>query len=153
MIDAQGTLHVLRALVAETTIALPLDRVVEVARRVHVTPLPSAPPIALGVVVHRGAPLVAIDLRTRLAAPTRTPALSDPFVVVRAARREVVLVVDEVLGTEPIAASSLFPPVAPSPSVRGVITTEEGVWLVQDLDALLHLDEELAIDRALEAIA
>ncbi len=152
MKDGRGGVHVLNTKVGETSIALPLDRVVEVARRVRVAPLPSAPPIALGVVVHRGVPLVAVDLRARLGVPPRPPALDDPFVVARAARRDVVLVVDDVGGTAHIDAQALFPPVCPDPSVAGVIATEAGVWLVQDLDALLSLEEDAAIDRALEAV-
>lgn len=153
MKDGRGAIHVLRVRVEETTVALPLDRVVEVARRVRIVPLPAAPPIALGVVLHRGVPVVAVDLRTRLSAPTRTPALSDPFVVARTAHRPVVLVVDDVLGTARLDASALFPPVAPSSGLEGVIATEDGVWLVQDLDALLSLEESLALDRAIEAVS
>lgn len=146
-----ATLDVLVMMLDRTHYALPLDRVLEAARRVTITPLPAAPAIVLGLVVHRGVPIPAIDLRARLGQPARPASLGDHLVVARAARRNVALVVDQVLETRSLAASRIHPPVVPDPQIAGIAVVEDDLWMIEDLDALLSLDEETALDRAMEA--
>ena len=105
----------------------------------------------LGLVVHRGVPIPAIDLRARLGQPARAAALGDHLVIARAARRNVALVVDQILEMRSLDAVRIHPPVVPDPQIAGIAVVEDDLWMIEDLDALLSLDEETALDRAMEA--
>lgn len=131
--------------------AVPLGRVVEVLPRVWITPLPGAPDVVAGVINHRGEARVVVDLRARLAHPPRAPSIDDHLLVVRAARRTVALLVDRVVAPQTL---TLAPPDAlalRAPHVAGVALCDEGVILLEDLDAALSLDEDRAVDDALRA--
>lgn len=128
---------------------LPLERVVEVAPRVAIARLPGAPSPVVGIVRHRGDMAVAIDLRTRLGHPPRPPSLDDHLVVARTARRLVALVVDRVERVRDVDDAAIRPPAVRAPHVRGVVELEDGLLVIEDLDAVLSLDEEAAIDDAL----
>lgn len=132
---------------------VPAARVVEVLGRVSLVPLPGAPPFVAGVFDYRGAPLAAIDMRARFDLPERAPCLDDHFVVARSARRTVALVVDRALGLRAIDPRLVSAPSAPSRHVRGIAATEDGLLLLEDLDAVLSLDEDEALGRELEALA
>ncbi|MEZ4235898.1 MAG: chemotaxis protein CheW [Myxococcota bacterium] len=127
---------------------VPLEVVVEVALRVALTEVPGAPPTVAGLFTVRGAPAVAVDLRQRLGQPSRA-SLSDHLLVVRWAGRTVGLLVDRV--DRLVDAAPARSPVR-LPGVAGVVAAADGLWLVQDLDALLSLDDREALDRALAAL-
>ncbi|MEP7121224.1 MAG: chemotaxis protein CheW [Byssovorax sp.] len=133
----------------ETRYAVPAERVLEIVARVMLTPLPAVPSPIVGVFSYRGVPMAAVDLRARLGHPTRSPARDDHFLVVRSARRDVALVVDRVNTTEPLADRVVCPPPLPARHLVGVVALDDGLLLIEDLDAALSLDEERAIDAGL----
>jgi purine-binding chemotaxis protein CheW len=133
----------------DTPYAVPAARVVEVVGRVLLTPLPEAPAPVLGIFAYRGAPMAAVDLRARLGHAPRAPERDDHFLVVRAARRAVALVVDRVVSTEAFAEGDVRPPPVPGRHVAGVVMLPDGLLLIEDLDAALSLEEEGAIDEGL----
>lgn len=135
-----------------TRYAVPAERVLEIVARVVLTPLPAVPAPILGVFSYRGKPMAAVDLRARLGHPARPPLRDDHFLIVRSARRDVALVVDRVTTTEPVAERRVWPPPLPARHLAGVVTLEDGVLLIEDLDAALSLDEERAVDAGLEEI-
>ena len=96
--------------------------------------------------------MAAVDLRARLGHPSRAPSRDDHFLLVRAARRDVALVVDRVTTTTPLAERKVWPPPTPACHLVGVVTLEDGLLLIEDLDAALSLDEERAIDASLQEI-
>ena len=59
------------------------------------------------------------------------------------------LVVDRVDATEPRGDRRVWPPPTPALHLAGVITLDDGLLLIEDLDAVLSLDEERAIDASL----
>jgi len=132
--------------------AVPIARVVEVVPRVRITALPGAPRAVVGAICHRGAVRVVIDLRACLGHPPRAPSAGDHLIVARAARRTVALLVDR--ATEPCA---LTPALAEdlalrTPHVLGVAIAGGGLVVLEDLDAVLSLDDDRAVDRALDAL-
>ncbi|MFS8066535.1 MAG: chemotaxis protein CheW [Byssovorax sp.] len=136
----------------ETRYAVPAERVLEIVARVVLTPLPAVAPPILGVFSYRGAPMAAVDLRARLGHPARPPSRDDHFLLVRSARRDVALVVDRVTTTAPVAERKVWPSPLPARHLAGVVTLEDGVLLIEDLDAALSLDEERAIDAGLQEL-
>ena len=136
----------------ETRYAVPAERVLEIVARVMLTPRPAAPAPILGAFSYRGAPMVAVDLRARLGHPRRLPARDDHFLIVRAARRDVALVVDRVNTTELLLDRQVFPP-PPARHLVGVVPLDDGLLLIEDLDAVLSIDEERAIDADLRDLS
>ncbi len=137
----------------ETRYAVPAERVLEIVARVRLTPLPAVPPPVLGVFSYRGVPVAAIDLRARLGHPARPPGRDDHFLLVRSARRDVALVVDRVNATEPLGGRPVCAPPLAGRHLIGVVTLDDGVLLIEDLDAALSLDEERAIDANLPELS
>ncbi|MDO9019059.1 MAG: chemotaxis protein CheW [Deltaproteobacteria bacterium] len=132
---------------------VPVERVVEVVPRVWLKPLPGAANIVVGLFNFRGAVIVAVDPRSRLGHPPRRPSTDDHLLVVQGARRVVALVVDRVRDLRQVSPDQMFPTTVPSRHIRGVVALAEGLLLIEDLDALLSLDEEETLDRALGGAA
>jgi purine-binding chemotaxis protein CheW len=134
--------------------ALALERVERCFRAVAVTPLPQAPAIVLGIIDLGGQVVPVIDIRGRFGHPQREPRLSDHLVVARAGRRTVALLVDDTIGVidgstgKVVPAGEILPGLG---SVDGAVKLDDGLILIHDLDRLLSLEEETAIDRALGA--
>jgi len=133
--------------------ALPLPDVERALPMAAVAVLPDAPPIVLGVLSVHGTPLPVINLRDRLGLPPREPRPDDHMLVVRTPRRRLVLVVDEVTGVLDVPAEQITAAAAVVPGLRqvaGIVTLPDGLVLIQDLDALLSLDEERRLGEALQ---
>ena len=133
--------------------ALPLHAAQRVVRMVAITPLPDAPDIILGVVDFHGQVIPVINVRWRFGLPERAIALTDQLVVAHTARRPVALVVDTVLDVienaeqKLIATETILPKIA---YVEGVVKLPDGLILIHDLDTFLSLEEESALDQALD---
>jgi purine-binding chemotaxis protein CheW len=106
----------------------------------------------LGVFRHRGEVAVAIELRRRLGHPARPPSMSDHFIVARGARRRVALCVDRAVGLVSLPLERLRPAPVRAPHIAGIAELEDGLLLIEDLDAALSLDDERAIDAGLGAV-
>jgi purine-binding chemotaxis protein CheW len=142
-------LEVLEFKLDNVAYGLPASRVVEVAPRVWITPLPGMGAPVLGVVCVRGAVAVVIDLRARLGHPPRTPLVGDHFIVAQGARRMVALVVDRVVGLSRLPLAKIQHPPVATPQLFGLVAQPDGLILIEDLDAALSLDEEQALDRVM----
>jgi purine-binding chemotaxis protein CheW len=132
--------------------ALRLDAVERIIRAVELTPLPNAPAIVLGVMDVAGRVLPVLNLRQRFRLPDREIDPVDQFLIARTASRTVALVVDEVqevityLETAVIDADQIVPGLE---YIHGVITLEDGLVLIQDLEQCLSLDEERDLANAM----
>lgn len=135
----------------EQRYALHLSAIERVVHAVEVTSLPKAPEIVLGIVNIQGRVIPVIDLRHRFGLPSREIEIGDQFVVARTPRRTIALVVNSVVGVieipqaEIIEAEKLLPG---SEYVEGVIKIEGDLILIQNLDDLLSLEAERALDEA-----
>ncbi len=152
MTQAPETIDALAFTLDDARYALPIARVVEVVPRVRITALPGAPTAVVGVIQHRGEVRAVVDLRARLGHPPRAATPDDHIIVARAARRTVALLVDR--ATEPCA---LTPAPAEdvslrTPHVLGVAVAGGGLVVIEDLDAVLSLEDDRAVDRALDAL-
>lgn len=135
--------------------ALALSAVERVVRMVDITPLPHAPAIVSGVINMQGRIIPVVDPRRLFRLPERAVELSDMLVIARAARRTVALVVDRVSDVLQYAAQEVLglQDILPgSEGVMGVVTLHDGLVLIYDLDRFLSLDEDHALNAALEAI-
>ncbi len=132
--------------------ALPLAATERVIRVVAVTPLPKAPPIVLGIVDLGGVVLPVINLRARFNHPPRELRPSDHLVLAKAGRRSVALLVNDTHGVLEALPDSYAPGGEILPGLEflaGALKLQDGLVLIHDLDRLLSLEEETAIDRAL----
>lgn len=132
---------------------LPLSAVERAVRMVDVTPLPQAPQIVLGIVNVQGRVMPVVDPRRRFRLPARDFTLIDQLLIARTARRPVALAADAVTGVleysaqEAAGARDIVPGIE---YVEGVVKLPDGLVLIHDLDKFLSLEEETALDRAIE---
>ena len=130
--------------------ALPVAAVERVLRAVEVTPIPAAPPLVSGVINVQGKVLAVIDLRRRCGLPPKEMDLDDQLVLVRTARRTLVLPVDRtaVIQCAPAAhvpAGNVWPGLN---SIAGLVKDDQGMILIHDPDTLLSLEDERALEAA-----
>jgi purine-binding chemotaxis protein CheW len=132
--------------------ALPLARVHRSIRVVAVTPLPAAPAIVLGIIDLGGTVIPVIDVRKRFNRPPRDVRLSDHLIVATTGKRTVALLVDETKGVVEASSETYATANEIVPGLKvvdGAIKLADGLILIHDLERLLSLEEETAIDRAL----
>lgn len=134
--------------------ALHLSTVEKAIRMVEITPLPTAPEIVIGVVNFHGEIVPVLNIRKRFRLADRVPDLGDQLLIAHTSRRIVALVVDSVHDVVTLPSAELVEPEAILPQLEhldGVVKLEDGMVFIQDLDAFLSLEEELVLDRAIEA--
>jgi purine-binding chemotaxis protein CheW len=134
--------------------ALALATVKRSVRVVAITPLPEAPAIILGIVDLGGVVIPVVDARRRFRHSPRAIRLSDQLLVATTPKRTVALLVDETKGVIEVspescaAAVEFLPGLAPG---EGAVKLPDGLIWIHDLERLLSLEDERAIDRALDA--
>ncbi len=142
-------MHLLRFTLGDARYGVAIDRVVEVAPRVLITPLPGVPDFVEGIFSYRRRACVAVSLRRRLGHPTRAPALDDHIVVVQGRRRLLGFVVDRVHGDQVVLDHEIEVPTESSHHITGVVALADGLLLIQDIDAMLSDDEERVLDQSI----
>jgi purine-binding chemotaxis protein CheW len=127
--------------------ALPLARVERVVRAVAVTPLPDAPSVICGVIDFHNHLIPVVNMRLRLHLPPRDVALTDLLVLAHGATRTVAFFADAVSGTldQPDDAVAH----GDGGCIAGIARLADGIILIQDLDRVLSLADEHALDLAL----
>lgn len=134
-------------------LAVPLENVIRVIPALKCNPLPGAPQTVLGLVNLRGQVVPVIDLARCFAWPTPALDLWQPFLWLRSRHRELLVPVEAVETASEYAAEHLFAaaqPQVPSQRIRGVLRTDEGMLLIQDVEQLLSDTEERQLQQALE---
>ncbi len=137
----------------EQRYALHLSAVDSVVRMVHITPLPNAPDIVLGIVNMQGRVIPVINIRQRFNLPRREIVLTDQLIFAHMKWRPVALVADTVTGVVECSGQSLIPAKEILPECKyleGVIKFSDGLILIHDLDKFLSLEEEECLDVALD---
>lgn len=133
--------------------ALPLPAVERVIRIVEIAPLPRAPEIVTGVVNIQGRVIPIVNIRRRFNMPGRETEISDQLVISRTSKRVVGIIVDEVAGViecpddEIVAAEKVLPGME---YVEGVAKLSDGMILIHNIDSFLSLEEEKALDEAIQ---
>lgn len=150
-----GTLDVVVFVVEGCRYALDVGTVEQVLPMVEISPLPHAPPVALGVINLHGRIVPVVDIRRRSSLPQHDYGVDSRLLVARTSRRTLALPVDEVAGVWAIAAETVAPPDAVLPGigqVAGIAARPDGVVFIHDPDALLSLDEERRLTEAFDKL-
>ena len=131
--------------------AIPLETIVRVTRAVEITTLPQSPPFLLGIIDVRGEVVPVLNLRRVLGHPDRAISVDDRILLADTGCRTLALVVDDVdhvggsMEEERIVeAGQIAPALA---TIRGVFVREGRLVLVQNLGALLALDDQRTLDE------
>lgn len=146
-------LDVLIAHLGDRRIGLPASVVRHVVRAASITPLPAAPAIVEGVLNVHGSLLPVLDLRCRFGMPPEPLHTDQHFIIAEAGPRRVVLRVDRALDVARIDGRSLEPATEVVPGVHhaaALARMPDGVIVIHDLERFLSLDEERALDEAVE---
>jgi purine-binding chemotaxis protein CheW len=135
-------------------LAVPLDNVIRVIPALQCTPLPGAPQTVLGLANVRGQIVPVVDLARRFAWPAAPLGLWQPFLWLRSRTRDLLVPVERVETATQCCVADLFEatqPQVPSEMLRGVLRTEEGMLLIQDVEQVLSDADEAELQRALDA--
>jgi purine-binding chemotaxis protein CheW len=139
-------------LLDEGRYALPLAAVDRIVRAVHITPMPRAPGIVLGVIDVQGRVLPVLNVRRKFGLPERVVDPADYFLIAHTARRTVVLVIDAAQGVYDRAATAVTPAAniaAGLEHIGGIIQLDDGLVLIHDLEHFLSTDEARVLDEAM----
>ncbi|MGD9942280.1 MAG: chemotaxis protein CheW [Burkholderiaceae bacterium] len=132
--------------------AISLGSVVRVLPAAAVTLVPGAPAGVMGVVDVHGEIIPVIDLRHQLCRPSFPLRVDDQFLIVRSRRRTLALRVDETVGVLEYSCQDLvdLPELdADAPHARAALRLDDGLILIQDVEAVLSADELDLLDEAL----
>ena len=138
----------------EQRYAVPLSTVERIVRLVEITSVPHTPEIVLGVINVQGRILPVVNIRRRFRLPARELHPSDHLLIARTSKRMVALVVDAVsevvtLLAQQIVIREKF--LAHSGYIAGVVKRPDGLILIHDLDEFLSLEEEQALQDAIDS--
>ena len=126
-----------------------VDRVLPV---VAISDLPGAPKVIRGAVNVQGRVFPVVDLRVRFGLPFKALRLNDRLLLVRTQRRHLALLTDEVQGVLSVSRQALVvtePAIAGAGHIKGIVPLPDGLLFLQDLDAVLSLDEEQQLSEAI----
>jgi purine-binding chemotaxis protein CheW len=133
--------------------ALPVERVREVVRAVAVTRLAGAPRVVDGLIDVRGRPVPVFDVRQRFGLASGPPHPDQVYVLTDTGRRVAALRVDAVEWLREVALDEIAEPrrfVREEGPVAGVVTIDDGLALIHDVERFLTAAEEATLERALE---
>lgn len=131
-----------------------LKDIVEIVSAVALVPLPSAPPVVLGIFSLRGDVVAVLDPRLRFGYLPRATGPGDHLVVCQLPERRVALRVDQVEGILDVAPGDIKPIEqieAATRQVAGVAQLPEGLLLIHELAEFLSDTESAALERSLRA--
>jgi len=135
--------------------ALLLSAVIRIIRVVEITSLPKAPEIVLGVINMHGLIIPVFDIRKRFHLPQREMQLDDQLIIAHTSQRTVALLVDSVSDVIEISEEKIVTGEKILPGleyVEGLVKTEDGMILIHDLEQFLFLQEEKALNEAMEEL-
>ena len=122
-----------------------LQHVQEITGYHHMTPVPLAPDVVIGLINLRGQVVTVIDLRKRLALPARRDPRQSCNLVIRRSGGVVSLLIDEIGDVVQAEASALVEPPQTLSSrarrfVRAVLKTETELVLELDINTTTSLE-------------
>jgi purine-binding chemotaxis protein CheW len=128
-------------------LGLELEAVERVVAMVEISPLPGAPGVVLGAIDVAGTVVPVYDVRRRLGLPEHDYGPEASLVLARTAGRLVALPADEVDGVRAVDALTGGEALGLE-HVAGVAPLDDGLLLIQDLDAFLTVEEERQLAEA-----
>jgi purine-binding chemotaxis protein CheW len=154
--NMNGNAQILAFQLDDRCFGLHLAQVTRVVRAVDATPLPHAPQIVCGAISIHGDVVPVLSMRRRLGLADREIGPDDQFIIARASRQSVALLVDRTTGVierspeDIVAAKSILPRLQ---QIEGVVRLKDDLLLIQDLDRFLSLDEQRELEVALTGAA
>lgn len=147
----KGPAHLVVFRLDDNRFALHLSSVARVIRVVEAVPLPEAPDIVTGVINIQGKIVPVVNIRRRFRIEERTVDLNDHIIIAVTPKREVGIIVDEVLGViecpeERIVMSGDV--LSGMEYIEGMAKLEDGMVLIHDIEKFLSLEEETQLDKA-----
>jgi purine-binding chemotaxis protein CheW len=133
---------------------LPLELVERITPAVRPTPLPKAPDAVLGVISVQGKVIPVFDLRKRFGLAKREIGLSDTLILAHTQLRNVAVLADSVEGVVNFLKEDVVPcrDIVPGMEyIEGIARLGEDLALIQDLGRFLSLDEQEALQEALNS--
>ena len=138
-------------------LALPLMSVRRVVAAAYTSPLPGAPSSVSGVIDLQGELVAVLDMRARLALPSRPLQPGDCFLIVDLPDRALAVWVDEVEGVVEVGGEqqdvSAFLPQDEERILRALGRASEGIVLIQDAAKVFSPRQARELDAALENAA
>jgi len=137
----------------EQDYALPLNNVVRVIHAVEIKTLPKAPEIIPGIINVKGQIIPVVDVRKRFGLISREIIPDDQLIIADTGKRQIALMIDHVIGIKKITSLQLINTKETLPFagyIKGVVTIEDELILIYDLEQFLNLNEELELEQALE---
>ena len=132
--------------------ALPLSTVERAIRIMEIVHLPKAPEIVIGVINLHGKIIPVVNIRNRFRLPQREINLNDQLIISNTKKRPLAILIDSVLGVfefpekRIVSADKILPDIE---YIEGVAKLEEGIILIHDIDKFLSLEEEKALNDAI----
>jgi purine-binding chemotaxis protein CheW len=139
----------------EQRFALHLACVERVIRIAEITPMPRAPLFVIGIINVNGRIIPVFDIRKRFRLAQRDTQLGDQMIVAYTSKRSVALVVDSASDVIEISEEKIITSERILPGleyVEGVVKTEDGMIFIHDLEQFLSLQEEKALNEAMEEL-
>jgi purine-binding chemotaxis protein CheW len=146
-------LHLLPFCLGQHRLAIPVTEVVRVLPALLWTSLPGSPLSVDGIISLQGKLLVQVDLARCLGWPSPPLQLWRPLIWIKSDKRQLVIPVDQVDSVWSCPPEQLIPntdPTINSTRLKGVIQTEAGILLIQDINQLLSESDELLLEQALQ---
>ena len=132
--------------------ALPLSTVERAIRIMEIVHLPTAPEIVMGVINLHGKIIPVVNIRNRFRLPQREINLNDQLIISNTKKMPLAILIDSVLGVfefpekRIVSADKILPDIE---YIEGVAKLEEGIILIHDIDKFLSLEEEKALNDAI----
>jgi len=145
--------HIILFQVDDLRFALPIEAVERISRIVEITPLPKAPKVVIGVIDVQGRVIPVVDIRKRFNLTERKMRLTDHIVICNTSKRTVAILVDsvsDIVETDQQNRIAREEILSEMEYLKGVVRTQDGILLVQDLEKLLSFEEEKELERAVE---
>jgi purine-binding chemotaxis protein CheW len=136
--------------------AVSLEHVERVVPAAQVTPVPGAPAIVLGIIDLHGRIVPVLDAHRGGNQGQPALRLSDQFVIIRTPLRTIALRVDGTHGVverDAAAVSALGPALSCPDRGDGVVRLNDGLAVIDDVEAFLSSQEARQLDQALAAAA
>lgn len=146
-------IHLLPFRLGQHRLAIPVTEVVRVLPALLWTELPGCPLSVNGIVNVKGMLLAQIDLARCFGWPSVSLHLWRPLIWLKLRDRHIVIPVDQVDSVMSFDPQQLMPNTDPqinSNQLKGVVHTDQGILLIQDIEQLLSESDELLLQQALK---
>ncbi len=145
--------EVLTFYIEKQRFAIDINNIDRIIRAVAITKLTDAPSFIEGVIDYYGEIIVVINLRKRLGYSIEELKLSDRFVIVKTSNKKLALIVDEVEKLLTPNSKDVYKAKDLDAGMQfiKVVREDDGIIFIYDLEKLLNKEDEIKLDKFIEA--